>query len=97
MQAKWLVGADGARSNVRKQLGLTFLGESDATISSVIGDIEIEALGDVDGTVRTPFSVLILCLHSLTELVILGEHERKDVSASGSDCAAMMLMLILLM
>ncbi|KAK7027980.1 hypothetical protein VNI00_015066 [Paramarasmius palmivorus] len=50
VQAKWLVGADGARSNVRKQLGLTFLGESDATISSVIGDIEIEALGDVDGT-----------------------------------------------
>ncbi|KAK7038891.1 hypothetical protein VNI00_010525 [Paramarasmius palmivorus] len=48
MRVNWLVGADGARSIVRKQLGLTFLGDSDATVSIVIGDIEIEEFGDFD-------------------------------------------------
>ncbi|ESK91108.1 putative monooxygenase [Moniliophthora roreri MCA 2997] len=39
---KWLVGADGARSVVRKQLGLTFMGESHADIALVIADTEIK-------------------------------------------------------
>ncbi|ESK91097.1 putative monooxygenase [Moniliophthora roreri MCA 2997] len=43
---KWLIGADGARSSVRKQLGLSFLGESHADITSVIGDIEVEKWPD---------------------------------------------------
>ncbi|KAK7061102.1 hypothetical protein VNI00_000838 [Paramarasmius palmivorus] len=47
---KWLIGADGARSIVRKQLGLSFLGESPANIAVVIGDIEVEQWGDVDST-----------------------------------------------
>ncbi|KAI3616972.1 putative monooxygenase [Moniliophthora roreri] len=43
---KWLVGADGARSVVRKQLGLTFLGESHADVTFVIGDIEVKKWPD---------------------------------------------------
>lgn len=39
----WLVGADGARGVVRKQLGLTFLGES-PEMDAVTGDIHV--LGD---------------------------------------------------
>ncbi|KAJ3905978.1 FAD binding domain-containing protein [Lentinula edodes] len=39
----WLVGADGARGVVRKQLGLTFLGES-PEMDAVTGDIYV--LGD---------------------------------------------------
>ncbi|KZT07593.1 monooxygenase [Laetiporus sulphureus 93-53] len=40
----WLVGADGGKSTVRRQLGLTFLGESLAT-EIIIGDVEV---GGVD-------------------------------------------------
>ncbi|KAJ3717757.1 FAD binding domain-containing protein [Lentinula raphanica] len=36
----WLIGADGARSIVRKQLGLSFLGESPA-MAAVTGDIYV--------------------------------------------------------
>ncbi|KAI3616915.1 putative monooxygenase [Moniliophthora roreri] len=43
---KWLVGADRGRSVVRKQLGLTFTGESHADITSVIGDIEVKKWPD---------------------------------------------------
>ncbi|KAJ3765764.1 FAD binding domain-containing protein [Lentinula raphanica] len=38
---EWLIGADGARSVVRKQLGLSFLGESPA-MEAVTGDIYVE-------------------------------------------------------
>lgn len=37
----WLVGADGAHSIVRKNLGLTFLGETVEENTMVIGDIEV--------------------------------------------------------
>ncbi|KAF9562654.1 hypothetical protein CPC08DRAFT_761319 [Agrocybe pediades] len=40
---KWLIGADGARGVVRKQLGLSFLGET-TTQSAMIGDIMVEGL-----------------------------------------------------
>ncbi|KAK7462927.1 hypothetical protein VKT23_007507 [Stygiomarasmius scandens] len=40
----YLVGADGARSQVRKQLGLTFLGESVESVSMVIGDLYLRGL-----------------------------------------------------
>ncbi|KAF9077691.1 FAD binding domain-containing protein [Rhodocollybia butyracea] len=41
IKVDWLIGADGARSTVRKQLGLTFVGETPAEIGAVIGDIHI--------------------------------------------------------
>ncbi|KAF7356150.1 Pentachlorophenol 4-monooxygenase [Mycena venus] len=41
----FLVGADGARGVVRKQLGLTFLGESRPELHAIIGDVRVEGLG----------------------------------------------------
>ncbi|KAG7093483.1 hypothetical protein E1B28_007158 [Marasmius oreades] len=42
----FLIGADGARSVVRKQLGLTFLGESRTEASMIVGDLEVKGLPD---------------------------------------------------
>ncbi|KAG1791973.1 FAD binding domain-containing protein [Suillus plorans] len=42
---KWIIGADGAKSVVRKQLGLTFLGETRDDIRIVTGDIRLTAVG----------------------------------------------------
>ncbi|ESK90077.1 putative monooxygenase [Moniliophthora roreri MCA 2997] len=39
----WLIGADGAHSFIRKQLGLSFLGQSH-DIDLAVGDIEVEGL-----------------------------------------------------
>jgi 2-polyprenyl-6-methoxyphenol hydroxylase-like FAD-dependent oxidoreductase len=39
VSVKWLVGADGARSVVRKTLGLSFLGEEQPLEGTVLGDI----------------------------------------------------------
>ncbi|KAJ8096421.1 hypothetical protein PM082_011584 [Marasmius tenuissimus] len=43
VRTKFLVGADGARGAVRKQLGLTFLGESHPQIGMVVGDLHIKS------------------------------------------------------
>jgi len=40
----WMVGADGARGVVRRQLGLTFLGETRTVENFVVGDIMVEGL-----------------------------------------------------
>ncbi|THV05571.1 hypothetical protein K435DRAFT_773737 [Dendrothele bispora CBS 962.96] len=40
----YLIGADGARSVVRKQSGLTFLGESIPSVSMVTGDMYIKGI-----------------------------------------------------
>ncbi|KAG1793055.1 FAD binding domain-containing protein [Suillus plorans] len=42
---KWIIGADGAKSVVRKQLGLTFLGETRDDIRIVTGDIRLTGVG----------------------------------------------------
>jgi 2-polyprenyl-6-methoxyphenol hydroxylase-like FAD-dependent oxidoreductase len=39
----WVVGADGAHSTIRKQLGLSFLGQSH-DVDLAVGDIEVEGL-----------------------------------------------------
>ncbi|EGN97139.1 hypothetical protein SERLA73DRAFT_183757 [Serpula lacrymans var. lacrymans S7.3] len=44
IKAKWLIGADGAKSVVRKQLGLTFLGETREDSRSITGDIRMAGL-----------------------------------------------------
>ncbi|KAF7344403.1 Pentachlorophenol 4-monooxygenase [Mycena sanguinolenta] len=41
---EFVVGADGARSVVRKQLGLAFAGESHPELHAIIGDIRVEGL-----------------------------------------------------
>ncbi|KAF9253954.1 hypothetical protein L218DRAFT_951934, partial [Marasmius fiardii PR-910] len=43
MQTEFLVGTDGARSTVRKQLGLAFLGESHQEFGMVVGDVHIKS------------------------------------------------------
>ncbi|KAG1838962.1 chitin synthase III catalytic subunit-domain-containing protein [Suillus tomentosus] len=42
---KWIVGADGAKGVVRKQLGLTFLGETRDDIRLIMGDIRLHGVG----------------------------------------------------
>ena len=46
---QWMVGADGARGVVRKQLGLSFLGETRAVENFVVGDILVEGLSQKVG------------------------------------------------
>ncbi|KAG1845152.1 FAD-binding monooxygenase [Suillus subluteus] len=49
VDTKWIIGADGAKSSfacvVRKQLGLTFLGETREDIRVVTGDIHLKGVG----------------------------------------------------
>lgn len=45
----FLVGTDGARGVVRKQLGLSFLGESRPSLNLIIGDIHLEGI-DADAS-----------------------------------------------
>ena len=40
---KWVIGADGAKSIVRKQLGLAFLGKTHVE-TFIVGDIKLEGL-----------------------------------------------------
>ncbi|KAG0694761.1 FAD binding domain-containing protein [Suillus ampliporus] len=42
---KWMIGADGAKGFVRKQLGLTFLGETREEFRIITGDINLKAVG----------------------------------------------------
>ncbi|KAG2071729.1 hypothetical protein BDR04DRAFT_1097681 [Suillus decipiens] len=42
---KWIIGADGAKGVVRKQLGLTFLGETRDDSRIVTGDIRLTGVG----------------------------------------------------
>ncbi|KAK0489308.1 FAD binding domain-containing protein [Armillaria novae-zelandiae] len=41
IESRWLIGSEGARSVVRKTLGLTFLGETRQNENMVVGDIMI--------------------------------------------------------
>ncbi|KAG0697640.1 FAD binding domain-containing protein [Suillus ampliporus] len=42
---KWMIGADGAKGVVRKQLGLTFLGETRDDCRFLTGDIRLKGVG----------------------------------------------------
>jgi 2-polyprenyl-6-methoxyphenol hydroxylase-like FAD-dependent oxidoreductase len=42
----FLVGADGARGVVRKQLGLTFPGESRPSVKFIIADVRVEGIDE---------------------------------------------------
>lgn len=45
VRAKYLVGADGGRSTVRKKSGVAFEGESPAMERTLIGDVKVKGLG----------------------------------------------------
>ena len=61
----YLLGCDGAHSVVRKQLGLSFLGEGKLERPIVVGDIHVTS--SLDPQVRTPlilFSPMLMVLCS---------------------------------
>ncbi|KIJ19100.1 hypothetical protein PAXINDRAFT_166970 [Paxillus involutus ATCC 200175] len=45
LEASYLIGTDGAKGVTRKQLGLTFLGETREDMHAIIGDIRLEVKG----------------------------------------------------
>ncbi|MFD0530929.1 FAD-dependent monooxygenase [Kitasatospora arboriphila] len=44
IEAQYLVGCDGGRSTVRKQLAIPFTGNSEPELAMVVGDLEISGL-----------------------------------------------------
>jgi 2-polyprenyl-6-methoxyphenol hydroxylase-like FAD-dependent oxidoreductase len=64
----FLVGADGARGIVRKQLGLAFLGESRPSIKFIIADVRVEG---IDENVSYQFLSTIPCSADSVHLVAL--------------------------
>jgi 2-polyprenyl-6-methoxyphenol hydroxylase-like FAD-dependent oxidoreductase len=45
VRAKYLVGCDGGKSFVRKELGVSFVGETHADLRMLIGDVRVSGLG----------------------------------------------------
>ncbi|EED85347.1 hypothetical monooxygenase [Postia placenta Mad-698-R] len=62
---RWMVGADGSHSAVRKQLHLAFSGEQRSE-QSAVGEIEVQGL-DVDGDVATYRDSRSLCIRGSRE------------------------------
>lgn len=56
---KWVVGADGARGTVRKQLGLPFLGETTGE-KFIIGDVILDENTGLDPTVCSTRTIYLL-------------------------------------
>ncbi|KAJ6588624.1 FAD binding domain-containing protein [Mycena capillaripes] len=60
-QVEWLVGTDGVHSVVRKQLGLSFLGETKEEAQVLVGDIDVdEGLESGDWHYWIPHSKMML-------------------------------------
>lgn len=56
----YMVGTDGARGVVRKQLGLSFLGETRVIENFVVGDIRVEGLSQkVRFYLHTTFGLIL--------------------------------------
>lgn len=51
---EWLVGTDGAKGVVRKQLGLSFLGETRTVENFLVGDICVEGLSPKVSSLKSP-------------------------------------------
>jgi 2-polyprenyl-6-methoxyphenol hydroxylase-like FAD-dependent oxidoreductase len=65
VSVEWLIGADGARGVVRKQLDVTFLGETRDESTMLVGDFRIKGL---DGDVR--FGLASTCRHDTAEFCL---------------------------
>jgi 2-polyprenyl-6-methoxyphenol hydroxylase-like FAD-dependent oxidoreductase len=63
-EVAWLVGCDGARSVVRKTLGLSFLGETKDDHEMLIGDIKVK------GEPRQVSSGAIFILNAIWKLIV---------------------------
>lgn len=67
--ARWLVGADGGHSTVRKQAGIAFVGHTREDVRMVIADLPVSGLGrEAWETWRHPSGILSLCPLPSTEL-----------------------------
>jgi 2-polyprenyl-6-methoxyphenol hydroxylase-like FAD-dependent oxidoreductase len=62
---EYMVGADGARGIVRKQLGLSFLGETRVVENFVVGDIKVDGLLNNVGDMFPSHGLLGDSLYSL--------------------------------
>ncbi|MEU3012957.1 FAD-dependent monooxygenase [Nocardia asteroides] len=49
VRARYLVGADGGASTVRKRLGIAFTGRTDESIRMLLGDVRVDALDHAYG------------------------------------------------
>ncbi len=69
IDARWLVGADGGHSVVRKQAGVAFVGETREDVRVVVADLPVTGLGrDAWEMWRHPTGVVSLCPLPSTEL-----------------------------
>ncbi len=67
--ARWLVGADGGHSAVRKRAGIAFVGDTREDIRMVIADLHVSGLArDAWETWRHPDGILSLCPLPSTDL-----------------------------
>jgi hypothetical protein len=73
-KCSYLVGTDGAHSKVRKQLGLTFLGESMAAENGVVADIFVKKGLRPDVRFVLPCVNLPLLLFSLFAVLADADH-----------------------
>ena|SRR6266508_1646632 len=53
----YVIGADGAKSTVRKQLGLSFMGETVGQ-KLIVGDVNIDGLDEQVSDIIAPFSII---------------------------------------
>ncbi|KAJ7640717.1 FAD binding domain-containing protein [Mycena polygramma] len=65
----WLVGADGVHSVVRKQLGLSFLGETKEEAHVLVGDIDVDEGLDRPVGVETSHTMGQLTLHKSSGII----------------------------
>jgi len=67
--ARWLVGADGGHSIVRKQAGVAFVGETREDLRMVLADLPVSGLSrDAWETWRHPTGLMSLCPLPSTDL-----------------------------
>ncbi|MFC4244419.1 FAD-dependent oxidoreductase [Gryllotalpicola reticulitermitis] len=67
--ARWLVGADGGHSVVRKQIGVPFAGETREDVRMVLADLRVSGLSrDAWETWRHPTGLMSLCPLPSTDL-----------------------------
>jgi 2-polyprenyl-6-methoxyphenol hydroxylase-like FAD-dependent oxidoreductase len=67
--ARWLVGADGGHSVVRKQIGVPFAGETREDVRMILADLPVSGLSrDAWETWRHPTGLMSLCPLPSTEL-----------------------------
>lgn len=69
LAARWLVGADGGHSTIRKRVGISFVGETRDDVRAVLADLPVSGLGrETWQTWRHPSGIVSLCPLPSTDL-----------------------------